>query len=437
ACASGSPGAMFMNYMDYTDDACMNIFTKGQVNRAQAALQTQRPGLLTSDGATAVIVKPLDAAIFKIESPVENSCNREVLPRVILKNRGSVTLTSATVHYKVGNGPAQSVSWSGNLASFATDTLVLPKSAVSFGSHLLTVWVSSPNGQQDNEPTNDALTLNFTVTEQTPGLTLPFTEGFESPAFPPAGWKLSNPDKSYTWERTRRAAFEGFNSAFVNNYDYEYIGEVDALQLPALNIASFTEPKLKFSLAYTTANFGKYADTLEVLASVDCGVTFTSIYKKSARGLATVPYPIDNPFFPDNSQWRTDSVDLEAFGNYNSVILKFRSVTGYENNLFIDDVNVFGNEPKAMPQPNPPLTYNMYPNPTSGLLTFDLPGETQAEATVIMVNSIGQEIMNRKIMPEGNKLQLNLKTKADGFYFIYLITEFGTYKEKLILDQKR
>ena len=41
---------MFMNYMDYTDDACMNIFTNDQKNRMIAAINTSRSGLLTSDG---------------------------------------------------------------------------------------------------------------------------------------------------------------------------------------------------------------------------------------------------------------------------------------------------------------------------------------------------------------------------------------------------
>jgi hypothetical protein len=36
---------MFMNYMDYTDDTAMHMFTGGQVARMQAALESDRPGI--------------------------------------------------------------------------------------------------------------------------------------------------------------------------------------------------------------------------------------------------------------------------------------------------------------------------------------------------------------------------------------------------------
>lgn len=36
SCGNGPNGDLFMNYMDYTDDACMYMFTKGQNTRSQA-----------------------------------------------------------------------------------------------------------------------------------------------------------------------------------------------------------------------------------------------------------------------------------------------------------------------------------------------------------------------------------------------------------------
>lgn len=50
ACGTGSNGEMFMNYMDYVDDKCMNMFTVGQSQRMTAALTGPRAGLLTSKG---------------------------------------------------------------------------------------------------------------------------------------------------------------------------------------------------------------------------------------------------------------------------------------------------------------------------------------------------------------------------------------------------
>ncbi len=48
ACGTGANGEMFMNYMDYVDDACMNMFTSGQKNRMRSAIAQLRPGLLSA-----------------------------------------------------------------------------------------------------------------------------------------------------------------------------------------------------------------------------------------------------------------------------------------------------------------------------------------------------------------------------------------------------
>lgn len=50
SCSPNAPGTMFMNYMDYTADSCMNSFTQGQKDRMLSFLNTDRAGLLTSSG---------------------------------------------------------------------------------------------------------------------------------------------------------------------------------------------------------------------------------------------------------------------------------------------------------------------------------------------------------------------------------------------------
>lgn len=52
ACGGNSTGAMYMNYMDFTDDACMNLFTQGQKDRMRALFAPGGPkySLLASKG---------------------------------------------------------------------------------------------------------------------------------------------------------------------------------------------------------------------------------------------------------------------------------------------------------------------------------------------------------------------------------------------------
>lgn len=52
SCENGPAGDMYMNYMDFTDDACMNLFTEGQKDRMRALFVTGGPraGLLLSRG---------------------------------------------------------------------------------------------------------------------------------------------------------------------------------------------------------------------------------------------------------------------------------------------------------------------------------------------------------------------------------------------------
>ncbi|MBT9393240.1 T9SS type A sorting domain-containing protein [Hymenobacter sp. NST-14] len=57
-CSNGPNGDMFMNYMDYTDDACMYMFSNGQSARMNALFASggARAALATSNGGTAPLV---------------------------------------------------------------------------------------------------------------------------------------------------------------------------------------------------------------------------------------------------------------------------------------------------------------------------------------------------------------------------------------------
>ncbi len=72
ACVFTGNGPMFMNYMDYTNDACMAFFTNGQKTVMQNTLSGPRASLLTSVGCQSLSVGEVEAvrAIAVYPNPV-------------------------------------------------------------------------------------------------------------------------------------------------------------------------------------------------------------------------------------------------------------------------------------------------------------------------------------------------------------------------------
>jgi hypothetical protein len=67
---NGSNGDMFMNYMDYTNDACMYMFSAGQKTRMRATLNGSRSSLLSSNGCV-----PVNIPIVISANVTDVSCN--------------------------------------------------------------------------------------------------------------------------------------------------------------------------------------------------------------------------------------------------------------------------------------------------------------------------------------------------------------------------
>ncbi len=72
ACTSTTNGSMFMNYMDYVNDACMAFFTAGQKTIMRNTLNGPRASLLTSNGCASLGLDEVGAieAIAVYPNPV-------------------------------------------------------------------------------------------------------------------------------------------------------------------------------------------------------------------------------------------------------------------------------------------------------------------------------------------------------------------------------
>ena len=71
SCSNGPNGDMFMNYMDYVNDAAMTMFTIGQVTRMQATLDGLRSSIGTAIPCDGTIKKLEPDAVKKLEPDVK------------------------------------------------------------------------------------------------------------------------------------------------------------------------------------------------------------------------------------------------------------------------------------------------------------------------------------------------------------------------------
>ncbi len=134
-CNNGPDGDMFMNYMDYTDDNCMHMFTAGQSTRMLAALNSQRTGLLTSDGCT-----PLNAP-----PNADFSANTQ-----IVLAGGSVNFTDLSLYNPT------SWSWTFPGGTPGTSTLQNPSGIVYSTPGIYQVSLTATNGNGSDTETKTA-----------------------------------------------------------------------------------------------------------------------------------------------------------------------------------------------------------------------------------------------------------------------------------------
>ena len=152
------PATMVENFMDYSNDDCMDSFTEGQRTRMRDALVLHRNSLLNSDGTVPVMAT--DMGLSSIQGIASTGCASSIAPEVLIQNLGSNALNSATLHFSLDGGTVNEQAWNGNLASGASEYVSLPTLAASSGSHDLNVWLSAPD---DGYALNDTLSVSFEV----------------------------------------------------------------------------------------------------------------------------------------------------------------------------------------------------------------------------------------------------------------------------------
>ncbi|MDX1903263.1 MAG: choice-of-anchor J domain-containing protein, partial [Thermonemataceae bacterium] len=342
---------MVENYMDYTDDACMNIFTYDQKIRMLAVLENS-PRRREWTVSPALIPPTSDlGSLVNIISPTAEICTSAPSPVITVKNMGTNTLTSMVISYQVDGGATQNYNWVGSIASNGTLNITMPAITVAAGDHTYRAFVASSNGVANiSTPGQNDLTFSFTYTIN--GAAIPYIESFDGNTFPPKNWQINQVggQDCATWtQRTNiTGADASFTSAaFMNHYSYDPgSNQQDELISPIIDISTATgTTQLLFDVAYR-----RYDNTtnerLQVFISTDCGATWvaTAIYDKSGATLATLANSTAD-FAPTASgNWRNETIDISTYAGQ-KVKFKFVSTNQFGNGLYVDNIRVIDSNP--------------------------------------------------------------------------------------------
>ena len=338
SCASIT--SMFQNYLDYTNDDCMNIFTQGQVSRMVTVIENspRRASLTTSHGLFDPVPVANDLGLREIVTPQAGECATPFIPKVDIRNYGNNSISSARIRLKKDGVITETKDFTFNpvLNVLESTTVTFSPFSLSSGNHNVTIEILLTNSTTDGIPANNVLSQDVLIPQS---IAIPFLETF---ATLPAAWTITNPDQFITWQLASTPP-NGSNKAIkMEFYNYEdNLGEIDLLITPVINLTSAPAALLKFDVAY--ARYLSSNDGLKVVLLDECNTDLSQgivVYEKSGASLATTT-SISADFTPSTSgDWRNEAIDLSAYIGQNNLQLAFVGINDYGNNLYLDNISL-------------------------------------------------------------------------------------------------
>ena len=337
-------------------------------------------------------------------------CEATATPKVYLQNVGDNTLTSAEFEITF-NGQTTTFPWTGSLQKYAKATVTLPQIHVQgHGTYDYTVKLVSTNGTAEVDTASNSRTLSFFVNAEATSENVmeTFSNGIQTP-----------------WYQDDNNNLDVHNGAV---YFYAWgisSGGTGTLFSPIFDVSRFQVPVLKFDIAHKRYS-ASAKERLQVMASTNCGSSWTTLYNVVDPDLATVSgYATSGAYIPGNNDWRTEVIDLSGLADKTNVALKFKFTSGYGNLVWIDNITIsegVGIEDQEVE------SLSIYPNPVSDMLYVSAP---EMVSEVQIFNLQGQLVRSL----QGDIHEISVSDLSDGVYMMKVRTESGSTTTQKIVKQ--
>ena len=345
-------GDLYENYMDYSASNCQNTFTQGQKDRMRTALLGDRGSLLSSQAC--IPVDAAEAGLTDILYPGESLCVPTFTPIVVVESNGTQDVNDLELGVWLDGVLIDQYQWTGTISPGFDQQITLdPVNFTGIGGHELSIEIISTNGAADPFVNNNLAFQSFQYSIAI--ATFPFCEDLESGSLT-SDWSIHNPDMGVGF-----APYQLGNCYENGNYvlalqtwgNFPSNTTVDELHTQSIDLSQVTDPALHFSVAYATY-YSNFNTELDISISTDCGLSFTSLYRKTSNQLATAQYQAANGNDPnafyipaDCSEWRAENIDLGQYvGQEIQIRFQARAVdlsSGtfsyyWGNNLYLDNI---------------------------------------------------------------------------------------------------
>ncbi|MCX7696793.1 MAG: Omp28-related outer membrane protein [Bacteroidales bacterium] len=356
---------------------------------------------------------PLDASIIGITNVSSLACESTLNPKFRIKNEGTDTIYFYEIEYGIRNFSQNTILYNDTIPPNQTHILDLPGFQAANGYNPIYVKVNNPNGGIDGRTFNNEYEIKVTRFFQQ--LTPPYTQNFSSTTFPPVNMSIEDVNQcGRPWKRSSA----GGGSALVEFYYIEE-GKENNLYLPSFNFSNLQQVGLAFKLAHRMYS-SEYIDKLYVEVSTDCGNSWTTVWFKQDPNLATNSSPYTNAYTsPATSDWRDEFINLSNYAGQSNVLIRFRAVSGYGNNLFVDNINVSENV-SIFELGN--IQVALYPNPTSDNLSIQFDNITNENIRIQIYSVTGNVIFDNTYFISASTISIPVKELPEGVYFINLIS---------------
>lgn len=223
----------------------------------------------------------------------------------------------------------------------------------------------------------------------------------------------STPDWVVTkkgWEISTLAAYSGTHSLNVNNFDHNYLTEI---QTRNVDLSTSATAEVAFRYAYQQREAGAL-DRIRISFSKDCGDTWT-IFSTMTIGSLLTNFNTDTvPFIPAQQDWLQKRITIPASYLVDNFRVKIEfEGTSKGNNVYLDDINIGNPDDIGVEE----LMLNnivVYPNPMDDeLKVSNLPKQTD----LILFDTKGRVVWNKLNVTQDNFV-ISTQGLKTGIYYL-------------------